>query len=244
VFGLPEGVTACLFDLDGVLTDTASLHTTAWAEMFDGYLRERAERTREPLVAFDPVRDYQEYVDGKPREDGVRSFLQSRSIDLAEGRPDDGPDAETVAGLGNRKNRLFLRSVHDGGVTVFEGSRRYLQAVSDAGLAVAVVSSSANTREVLEATGLDTWVHQRVDGVTIREEHLAGKPAPDSFLRGAELLGVPPGRAAVFEDAVSGVTAGRAGAFGFVVGVDRVGHAEALRRHGADVVVEDLAELL
>jgi len=244
VFGLPEGVTACLFDLDGVLTDTASLHTTAWAAMFDGYLRERADRTGEPYVAFDPVRDYQEYVDGKPREDGVRSFLQSRSIDLAEGRPDDGPDAETVTGLGNRKNRLFLRAVHDGGVTVFEGSRRYLQAVSDAGLAVAVVSSSANTREVLEATGLDTWVHQRVDGVTIREEHLAGKPAPDSFLRGAELLGVPPGRAAVFEDAVSGVTAGRAGAFGFVVGVDRVGHAEALRRHGADVVVEDLAELL
>ena len=244
MFGLPEGVVACLFDLDGVLTDTARLHTTAWAEMFDGYLSERAARTGQPFVAFDPERDYQEYVDGKPREDGVRSFLESRSIHLPEGEPDDGPDAETVTGLGHRKNQLFLRSVHDGGVTVFEGSRRYLQAVSDAGLAVAVVSSSANTQEVLEATGLAAYVHQRVDGVTIREEHLAGKPAPDSFLRGAELLGVPPGRAAVFEDAVSGVTAGRAGAFGFVVGVDRVGHAEALRRHGADVVVEDLAELL
>jgi beta-phosphoglucomutase family hydrolase len=244
VFGLPEGVVACLFDLDGVLTDTARLHTSAWTEMFDGYLRERAARTGQPFVAFDPARDYQEYVDGKPREDGVRSFLESRSIHLPEGEPDDGPDAETVTGLGNRKNQLFLRSVHDGGVTVFEGSRRYLQAVSGAGLAVAVVSSSANTQEVLASTGLDAYVHQRVDGVTIREEHLAGKPAPDSFLRGAELLGVPPGRAAVFEDAVSGVAAGRAGAFGFVVGVDRVGHAEALRRHGADVVVEDLAELL
>jgi beta-phosphoglucomutase family hydrolase len=244
VFGLPEGVVACLFDLDGVLTDTARLHTTAWAEMFDGYLRERAARTGQPFVAFDPTRDYQEYVDGRPREDGVRSFLESRSIDLPEGEPGDEPDAETIAGLGNRKNQLFLRSVHEGGVTVFEGSRRYVKAVSDAGLAVAVVSSSANTQEVLEATGLDAYVHQRVDGVTIREEQLAGKPAPDSFLRGAELLGVPPGRAAVFEDAVSGVTAGRAGAFGFVVGVDRVGHAEALRRHGADVVVEDLAELL
>ena len=244
MFGLPEGVVACLFDLDGVLTDTARLHTTAWAEMFDGYLRERASRTGQPFVAFDSARDYQEYVDGRPREDGVRSFLESRSIDLPEGQPGDGPDAETVAGLGNRKNQLFLRSVHDGGVTVFEGSRRYVEAVSDGGLEVAVVSSSANTQEVLKATGLDAYVHQRVDGVTIREEHLAGKPAPDSFLRGAELLGVPPGRAAVFEDALSGVTAGRAGAFGFVVGVDRVGHAEALRRHGADVVVEDLAELL
>jgi beta-phosphoglucomutase family hydrolase len=244
VLGLPEGVAACLFDLDGVLTDTARLHTIAWAEMFDGYLRERAVRTGEPFVAFDPAGDYQEYVDGKPREDGVRSFLESRDIHLPEGKQGDGPDQETVTGLGNRKNELFLRSVHDGGVTVFEGSRRYVQAVSDAGLAVAVVSSSANTREVLEATGLDAFVHQRVDGVTIREEHLAGKPAPDSFLRGAELLGVPAARAAVFEDAVSGVAAGRAGSFGFVVGVDRVGHADALRQHGADVVVKDLAELL
>jgi len=244
VFGLPESVAACLFDLDGVLTDTARLHTRAWAEMFDRYLRERAARTGQPFVAFDPAMDYQEYVDGKPREDGVRSFLESRSIHLPEGGSGDGPDAETVTGLGHRKNQLFLRAVHDGGVTVFEGSRRYLRAVSEAGLAVAVVSSSANTREVLASTGLDTYVHQRVDGVTIREEHLTGKPAPDSFLRGAELLGVPPGRAAVFEDAVSGVAAGRAGAFGFVVGVDRVGHAEALRQHGADVVVEDLAELL
>jgi beta-phosphoglucomutase family hydrolase len=244
VLGLPDGVVACLFDLDGVLTDTARLHAAAWAEMFDGYLRERAARTGPPFVPFDPVADYQQYVDGKPREDGVRSFLQSRSIRLPEGDPDDGPDAETVTGLGRRKNLLFLEAVHAGGVPVFEGSRRYLQAVAEAGLAVAIVSSSANTREVLESTGLARHVRCRVDGVTLREEHLAGKPAPDSFLRAADLLDVKPTRAAVFEDAISGVEAGRAGAFGFVVGVDRVGHAEALRRHGADVVVEDLAELL
>lgn len=244
MLGLPDGVVACLFDLDGVLTDTARLHAAAWAEMFDGYLRERAARTGQPFVAFDPAADYQRYVDGKPREDGIRSFLESRSIHLPEGDPDDGPDAETVTGLGRRKNLLFLRAVHDGGVPVFEGSRRYLQAVAEAGLAVAVVSSSANTREVLESTGLDRYVRCRVDGVTIREEHLKGKPAPDAFLRAADLLDVKPALAAVFEDAISGVEAGRAGAFGFVVGVDRVGHAEALRRHGADVVVEDLEELL
>lgn len=244
MLGLPDGVVACLFDLDGVLTDTARLHAAAWAEMFDGYLRERAARTGQPFVAFDPAADYQRYVDGKPREDGIRSFLESRSIHLPEGDPDDGPDAETVTGLGRRKNLLFLRAVHDGGVPVFEGSRRYLQAVAEAGLAVAVVSSSANTREVLESTGLDRYVRCRVDGVTIREEHLKGKPAPDAFLRAADLLDVKPALAAVFEDAISGVESGRAGAFGFVVGVDRVGHAEALRRHGADVVVEDLEELL
>lgn len=244
MLGLPDGVVACLFDLDGVLTDTARLHAAAWAEMFDGCLRERAARTGQPFVAFDPAADYQRYVDGKPREDGIRSFLESRSIHLPEGDPDDGPDAETVTGLGRRKNLLFLRAVHDGGVPVFEGSRRYLQAVAEAGLAVAVVSSSANTREVLESTGLDRYVRCRVDGVTIREEHLKGKPAPDAFLRAADLLDVKPALAAVFEDAISGVEAGRAGAFGFVVGVDRVGHAAALRRHGADVVVEDLEELL
>ena len=247
MFGLPEGVVACLFDLDGVLTDTARLHTTAWAEMFDGYLRERARADGTAVRRRStPARDYQEYVDGKPREDGVRSFLESRAIDLPEGEPDDGRDAETVAGLGNRKNRAVPAArCTTAASTVFEGSRRYLQAVSDAGLAVAVVSSSANTQEVLEATGLDAYVAPAGG----RRDHprastSRGKPAPDSFLRGAELLGVPPGRAAVFEDAVSGVTAGRAGAFGLVVGVDRVGHAEALRRHGADVVVEDLAELL
>jgi beta-phosphoglucomutase family hydrolase len=244
VLGLPETVHACLFDLDGVLTDTASVHTKAWKAMFDDYLAQRAKRTGEKFVPFDPDTDYRQYVDGKKREDGVRSFLDSRGIQLPDGSPDDPPDAETVYGLGNRKNEMFQKTLHDDGVEVFDGSRRYLQAVTDAGLGVAVVSSSANTREVLEVSGLDRFVHQRVDGVTLREEHLAGKPAPDSFLRAAQLLEVTPDAAAVFEDALSGVAAGRAGKFGLVVGVDRVGQAEELRRSGADIVVTDLAELL
>jgi beta-phosphoglucomutase family hydrolase len=244
MLGLPETVHACLFDLDGVLTDTASVHTKAWKTMFDAYLKQRAERIGEKFVAFDPAADYRQYVDGKKREDGVQSFLASRDIKLPEGSPDDPADAETVCGLGNRKNKAFLQTLHDDGVQVFDGSRRYLEAVVAAGLATAVVSASANTRQVLEITGLDRLVAHRVDGVTLREEHIPGKPAPDSFLRGAQLLGVEPAAAAVFEDALSGVAAGRAGQFGFVVGVDRVGHAEALRRNGADVVVSDLADLL
>ncbi|WP_460461435.1 beta-phosphoglucomutase family hydrolase [Angustibacter peucedani] len=248
MLGLPDDVTACLFDLDGVLTDTASVHTRAWKAMFDAYLRSRADRTGEAFVPFDAGADYQQFVDGRPRDDGVRTFLASRHITLPDGDPDDpadqAPGAETVAGLGNRKNAAFQQTLHTDGVTVFEGSRRYLQAVTDAGLAVAVVSSSANTRDVLAVTGLDRFVQLRVDGMTIREEHLRGKPAPDTFLRGAERLGVEPARAAVFEDALSGVEAGHAGRFGVVVGVDRVGHADALREHGADVVVQDLAELL
>ncbi|MBS4728927.1 beta-phosphoglucomutase family hydrolase [Mycobacterium sp. SM1] len=244
MLGLPNTVRACLFDLDGVLTDTASVHARAWKATFDEYLSRRAERTGEKFVPFDVDTDYLRYVDGKKREDGVRSFLDSRGIRLPDGGPDDPPDAETVYALGRRKNDMFQKTLHEDGVAVFEGSRRYLQAVTDAGLGVAVVSASANTREVLQASGLDRFVHQRVDGVTLREEHLAGKPAPDSFLRAAQLLDVTPDAAAVFEDAVSGVAAGRAGNFGFVVGVDRVGHAEELRRNGADVVVTDLAELL
>jgi beta-phosphoglucomutase family hydrolase len=244
MLGLPDTVRACLFDLDGVLTDTASVHKKAWKAMFDSYLRDRAERTGEPFIPFDIAADYQTYIDGKKREDGVRSFLAARGITLAEGDPDDRPSAETVHGLGNRKNDLFQQTIHEDGVKVFDGSRRYLDAVADAGLAVAVVSSSANTREVLEVTGLDKFVQQRVDGVTMRQENIAGKPAPDSFLRAAELLGVPPAEGAVFEDALAGVEAGRRGHFGFVVGVDRVGQAEALRRKGADIVVSDLAELL
>lgn len=240
MLGLPDNVSACLFDLDGVLTDTASVHFTAWKAMFDGYLQDRAGDAFEP---FTPG-DYQAYVDGKRRADGVRSFLASRGIELPEGQPADGPDAGTVNGLGNLKNELFLTTLHDDGVEVFEGSRRYLQAVHEAGLPTAVVSSSANTREVLDVTGLARFIRHRVDGLTMREEHIPGKPAPDSFLRGAQLLEVAPGRAAVFEDAVAGVQAGRDGDFGYVVGVDRVGHAEALRRNGADVVVTDLADLL
>ena len=244
MLGLPDTVHACLFDLDGVLTDTASVHTKAWKAMFDDYLRQRAERAGEEFVPFDPDSDYRQYVDGKPREDGVRSFLESRGIELPEGEPDDPPDKETVNGLGNRKNDAFQKTLHEDGVKVFDGSRRYLEAVADAGLASAVVSSSANTRDVLEIAGIDQFFQQRVDGVTLREEHLEGKPAPDSFLRAAELLEVEAGAAAVFEDAISGVEAGRAGNFGFVVGVDRVGQADELRRNGADVVVTDLADLL
>lgn len=244
LLGLPRTVRACLFDLDGVLTDTASVHTRAWKTMFDGYLSARAERTGAPFVPFDPAEDYLRFVDGRKRDDGVRAFLASRDIVLPDGDDDDPPDAETVHGLGNRKNAAFLETLQADGVEVFEGSRRYLVAVTEAGLATAVVSASANAGEVLAITGLDKFIAQRVDGVTLRTEHIAGKPAPDSFLRAAQLLGVPPAAAAVFEDALSGVAAGRAGGFGFVVGVDRVGQAEDLRSHGADVVVTDLEELL
>lgn len=244
MLGLPEKVRACLFDLDGVLTDTASVHTKAWKAMFDAYLSDRAKRTGDEFVPFDASTDYRTYVDGKKREDGVRSFLQSRGIELPDGSPDDPDDAETVYGLGNRKNDMFQKVLRQDGVKVFDGSRRYLEAVSAAGLGIAVVSSSANTRDVLEITGLDRFVQKRVDGITLRQEHIAGKPAPDSYLRGAQLLDVPAAAAAVFEDALAGVAAGRAGNFGFVIGVDRVGQAEDLRRSGADVVVSDLAELL
>ncbi|WP_197374298.1 beta-phosphoglucomutase family hydrolase [Mycolicibacterium baixiangningiae] len=244
MLGLPDRITACLFDLDGVLTDTASVHTRAWKAMFDTYLQTRAQRTGEPFVPFDAGADYQRYVDGKRREDGVRSFLASRGIELPEGGPDDAADADTVQGLGNRKNEMFHETLQRDGIEVFEGSRTYLEAASAAGLGVAVVSSSANTREVLEITGMDRYVQHRVDGVTMREENIAGKPAPDSFLRAAELLGVPTDQAAVFEDALAGVAAGHAGHFGYVVGVDRVGQAEELRRNGADIVVTDLADLL
>jgi beta-phosphoglucomutase family hydrolase len=236
-------VHACLFDLDGVLTDTASVHTKAWKVMFDSFLEQHAEQSGEKFVPFDADKDYLKYVDGKKREDGVRSFLASRGIELPDGDPDDGPDKETIHGLGTRKNDAFQETLHSDGVKVFEGSRRYLEKVTAAGLATAVVSSSANTREVLEITGLEKFIQQRVDGVTLREEHIAGKPAPDSYLRAAELLNVEPAAAAVFEDALSGVESGRAGNF-YVVGVDRVGQADELRSHGADVVVTDLGELL
>jgi beta-phosphoglucomutase family hydrolase len=241
--GLPVDVTACLFDLDGVLTDTASVHATAWTRTFDDFLRERAGRTGELFVPFVPG-DYTAYVDGKRREDGVRSFLASRGIVLPDGHPDDPPGDGTVHAVGNRKNVLLHELLAAGGIRVYEGSRRYLVAAREAGLRVAVVSSSANTEQVLAVTGLAEFVEARVDGVVARERGLPGKPAPDTFLLGAELVGVAPARAAVFEDALAGVAAGRAGRFGIVIGVDRAGHADALRANGADVVVQDLAELL
>jgi len=244
VLGLPDGVTACLFDLDGVLTDTAAVHAVAWKQTFDEILHARAERAGDDFVPFDSHSDYLTYVDGKPRAAGVRDFLASRDITLAEGSPDDPPDAETINGVGNGKNQELQRRIREDGVQVFEGSRRYLEAARDAGLRRAVVSSSANTEDVLAVTGLAQYVELRVDGTTIREEKLAGKPAPDTFLTAAQRLGVEPAAAAVFEDAIAGVQAGRAGRFGAVIGVNRTGQAAALRDNGASLVVNDLAELL
>lgn len=242
--GLPTTVSACLFDLDGVLTETASVHARAWKQAFDAYLRERAERGGEPFVEFDAGADYNRFVDGRPREDGVRSFLASRGIVLPEGGPDDPADAETVWGVGNRKNALVLELLERDGVQPFAGSVRFVEAAREAGLRRAVVSSSANCQAVLEAAGIAGLFEQRIDGIVAKREGLPGKPAPDTYIAGARALGVEPAQAAVFEDALSGVAAGRAGGFGYVVGVDRVGQAEALRENGATVVVADLAEMI
>ena len=244
MLGLPTGVRACLFDLDGVLTETAKVHAAAWKEIFDQFLRARASKAGEQFVPFDQKDDYDAYVDGKPRYDGVRSFLASRGIELPEGKPDDPPSAETVCGLGNRKNEIVLRMIHEEGVEAYPGSRRYLEAARDAGLRRAVVSSSTNCRDVLEAAGIEDLLEARIDGVVAEHEHLKGKPAPDTYLAGARALDVTPDAAAVFEDALAGVEAGRNGGFACVVGVDRVGQAKALREHGATLVVRDLAELI
>jgi beta-phosphoglucomutase family hydrolase len=241
---LPEGITTCLFDLDGVLTQTARIHARAWKEMFDGFLRDWAERTGETFHEFDRPTDYDEYVDGKPRLEGVHSFLQSRGIDLPMGSPADPAEAETVHALGTRKNDLVLELIRQQGVEPYEGSVRLAEAAREQGMRRAVVSSSTNCRDVLVAAGIDQLFEEVIDGVVAEREGLAGKPAPDTFLAGARRFGVAPAEAAVFEDAQAGVQAGRAGNFGWVVGVDRTGQAEALRRRGADVVVEDLAELL
>jgi HAD superfamily hydrolase (TIGR01509 family) len=195
-------------------------------------------------VPFDPVDDYDEYVDGKPRYEGVQSFLAARGIELPRGEPSDPPDAETVDGLGNRKNEIVLRLIRDEGVEPYEGSVRYVRAARDAGVRRAVVSSSTNCRDVLVAAGIEDLFEVQIDGVVAEREHLRGKPAPDTFLAGARAFDAEPIEAAVFEDALAGVAAGRAGGFGLVVGVDRVGQAAALREHGADVVVTDLGELL
>jgi beta-phosphoglucomutase family hydrolase len=237
-------VTACLFDLDGVLTQTALVHNAAWKQTFDEFLKSWSERHGQPYVPFDAGADYHDYVDGRPRADGVRTFLASRRIVLPDGSADDGPDEQTVNGIGNRKNELVLQKIREGAVQVYPGSVAYLHAVKAAGLRRAVVSASANCQEVLEAAGIADFIEARVDGITARAEHLPGKPAPDTFRYAAKLLDTAPENCAVFEDAQAGVAAGKAGGFGIVVGVDRVGQADALRSNGADVVVQDLSDLL
>ncbi|WP_405896726.1 beta-phosphoglucomutase family hydrolase [Streptomyces sp. NBC_00727] len=237
--GLPEGLQACLFDLDGVVTRTAVVHAAAWKATFDAFLRERDGADFRPFTDS----DYDQYVDGRPRADGVRSFLASRDIELPEGTPDDPPDTRSVNGVGNRKNELLLEKIRTDGVEPYEGTLRYIDAVRAAGLATAIVSSSANTRDVLRSIAAEQLFDVRIDGVVARERKLPGKPHPDTFLAAARDLGVEPSRAAVFEDALAGMDAGRSGHFGFVVGVDRVGQTDALYAHGADRVVKDLAEL-
>ncbi len=230
MLGLPDGIRACLFDLDGVLTKTARVHARAWKQMFDAYLREQGDER-----PFDEHDDYDTYVDGKPRSAGVRDFLASRGMH---------PSDEEIARLGDIKNDLVLELIKTDGVEAYPGSVRYLEAARDAGLRRAVVSSSHNCQDVLEAAGIDHLLEERVDGNVADELHLQGKPHPDTFLEGARRLGADPAEAVVYEDALAGVEAGRAGAFGHVIGVDRVGQREALAEHGADVVVEDLQELL
>lgn len=244
MLGLPAGTSACLFDMDGVVTQTALVHAAAWKAMFDDFLQQWSEQTGQPFVPFDDVRDYDEYVDGKPRLDGTRSFLQARGIKLPEGSPDDPPGTPTMDGLSNKKNELVIQKIETDGVKVYDGTIAYIRRARAAGLRTAIVSSSANTVQVLDAAGIADLFDTRVDGIIAKERHLAGKPAPDTFLAAAEDLKVMPDHAAVFEDALAGVAAGRAGGFALVVGVDRVGQTEELRKHGADIVVKDLAELL
>ena len=244
MFGLPDHIRACLFDLDGVLTPTAKVHAAAWKELFDDVLRRHAEHAGIPFVPFDPVNDYHEYVDGKQRVDGTRSFLESRNIVLPAGGPGDSPEAETIESLSARKDQYFTLRLRRDGVRAYPGSVKYLEAVRDAGLSRAVVSSSKNCVEVMRAADIEEFFEGRVDGLVAIAERLPGKPAPDTFLAAAKQLGVSPHEAAVFEDALAGIDAGRAGGFGFVVGIARVGPPAALLARGADVVVNDLEELL
>ena len=244
MLGLPDGVTACLFDMDGVVTRTAVVHNAAWKEMFDDFLRQWSAQTGKEFVPFDPVKDYDEYVDGKPRLEGTSSFLESRGISMPTGSPSDPPGTHTVYGLSNQKNDLVLAVLERDGVEVYPGSTRYIAAVRAAGLRTAIVSSSANTAAVLEAGGVSDLFDAQVDALLASSRGLRGKPAPDTFLEASRMLSAEPRAAAVFEDALAGVAAGRAGAFGFVVGVDRVGQEAELRAHGADIVVRDLADLL
>ena len=235
---------AVLFDLDGVVTDTASIHATCWKQMFDQYLRNRARNRSEAFRPFELATDYRLYVDGKPRFDGVRDFLASRGIHLPEGNPEDPTDVETVCGLGNRKNDLVNLVIADVGVHPYDGTVRFIHQLRRNGFKIAVVTSSQNCTAVLKAAKLDDLFEVQVDGNTIHAQRLAGKPAPDTFLMAAKLLGCEPERTVVIEDAISGVQAGANGRFGLVIGVARKGNAEELKRHGARLVVEDLGELV
>jgi len=235
---------AVLLDLDGVITDTASIHAACWKQMFDEYLLKRATERSEAFRPFDIATDYRLYVDGKPRYDGVRDFLKSRDMELPEGSPEDSAEAETVDGLGNRKNDLVNKIIEEGEVEPYGGSIKLLRQLRHEGFKIAVVTSSQNCTAVLKAAKLDHFFDVQVDGNTIHAQHLAGKPAPDTFLTAAKLLGVHPARAIVIEDALSGVEAGSAGGFGLVIGVARKGNAEELRHHGAHLVVNDLSELV
>jgi beta-phosphoglucomutase family hydrolase len=235
---------AVLFDLDGVITDTANIHAACWKQMFDAYLQQRAAERGEPFRPFEIATDYRLYVDGKPRFDGVRDFLTSRGIQLPEGSPDDPPQAETVGGLGNCKNDLVNKVMEEEGVEPYEGSVKLIHQLRHQGFKIAVVTSSQNCEAVLKAANLDTLFEVRVDGNMIRAQHLAGKPAPDTFLAAARRLGVEPARAVVVEDAISGVQAGCSGHFGLVIGVARKGNAEELRQQGAHLVVNDLGALV
>jgi beta-phosphoglucomutase family hydrolase len=235
---------AVLLDLDGVITDTASIHAACWKQMFDEYLQNRAIQRNEAFRPFDVAADYRLYVDGKPRFDGVRDFLASRDIHLPEGSVDDPSQTETVCGLGNRKNDLVNKIIEEGGVEPYEGSVKFLGHLRSQGFKIAIVTSSQNCTAVLKAVKLDHFFDVQVDGNTIHAQHLAGKPAPDTFLMAAKLLGIDQVRAVVVEDALSGVEAGAAGNFGLVIGVARKGNAEELRHHGARLVVNDLGELV
>jgi beta-phosphoglucomutase family hydrolase len=235
---------AVLFDLDGVLTSTAKIHARCWKQMFDDFLSRRAAQGKEPLRPFDIATDYKLYVDGKPRYEGVKSFLASRNIALDEGTPADLPSANTVCGLGNRKDELVKEAIDRGEVEAYPGSIALVRRLREQGIRTAVVSSSNNCEQVLRAAGIFDLFEARVDGLVASELKLPGKPAPDTFLKAAQMLGVSPARAVVVEDAIAGVQSGRAGGFGLVVGVNREGSSEALRAHGADVVVTDLEELL
>ena len=239
---------AVLFDLDGVLTSTAAIHAAAWKQMFDDFLRRTATQKDpafkpEQLRPFDIRDDYRKFIDGKPRYDGVRSFLQSRGIRLPEGRPDDPPGDQTVCALGNRKDAMVKQAIDAGKVESFPGSVKWATQLKDQGFKLAVVSSSRNCAQVLRAAGIDHLFSARVDGQTLIDLNLPGKPAPDSFLKAAELLGTTPQRSVVVEDAISGVESARAGGFALIIGVDREGHADALRQHGAHIIVKDLGEL-